>query len=72
MLDRHASFYRMFGGQGRREKNKCFLEINGFRIVKFSPYASEVSVDMVSRFGGRWSSEEEGGNSPQLLSSRGS
>lgn len=57
------------GGQGRRERNKCSLEIIGCRIVKFSPYVSEVRVDMVSRFAGMVVSEEEGRHSAQLLSS---
>lgn len=37
--------------------------------MTFSPYVSEVRVDMVSRFVGMVVSEEEGRHSPQLLSS---
>lgn len=53
MSERYIFSYGTVGRQGKRERKKYSLDIIGCRIVKFSPYISEVRVDMVSRFGGQ-------------------
>lgn len=56
--DKHSSFSETGRGQRWGLRNKCSRRSIGYRI-KFSPYASQVRVDLLSRGNWEWSKDRK-------------
>lgn len=56
--DKYSSFSETGRGQRWGLRNKCSMRSTGYRI-KFSPYASQVRVDLLSRGNWEWSKDRK-------------